>query len=67
MAQKATRHRAKRKLSSARNNISMCGSHIFEISEIYREYHPDISGRLDTILTILLEADKMIDMVEKGI
>lgn len=45
----------------------MCGSHIFEISEIYREYHPDISGRLDTILTILLEADKMIDMVEKGI
>lgn len=67
MPAKNTRHWAKRKLVSAKGNIDTCGQHIYEVSSVYQEAHPEISERLNLILALLTEVDSLIDSVESGI
>jgi hypothetical protein len=67
MPKTSTRHRAKRKLSSAKGNIDQCGMHINEVSNIYLEHHPEISEQLDMVLTILSEVDSMIEHLASSI
>lgn len=67
MPKTTTRHWAKRKLVASKGNIDQCGQHIFSVSSVYREHHPEISEKLDVILAILTELDQEIDLVESGI
>jgi len=67
MPKTTTRHWAKRKLAASRGNIDQCGQHIFAVSSVYRENHPEISEKLDVILAILTELDHEIDLVDSGI
>jgi hypothetical protein len=62
-----TRQWAKRKLSSARGNIDQSGQHIMAVSEVYREYHPEISERLDCVMAVLAECDFIIEVLDKDI
>lgn len=64
---KNTRQWAKRKLSSARGNIDQTGQHLFAVSEVYRQYHPEISEKIDCVLSILTECDEIIESIDQGI
>jgi len=64
---KNTRQWAKRKLASARGGIDSTGQHIYAVSEVYKEHHPEISEKLDCINAVLAEVDFLIEAVDKGI
>lgn len=62
-----TRQWAKRKLSSARGNIDQTGQHLYAVSEVYKEHHPEISEKIECVMAVLTECDFIIENIDKGI
>lgn len=48
-----TREWAHRKLDSASNNIDWAGKHLNEVSETYKNEHPEISDNINAVLEFL--------------
>jgi len=62
-----TRQWARRKLLAAVSTLDATGTHLHEISTIYRPVHPEIADPLDMMLQAIMEMQSTIEKVRVSI